>query len=532
MGSDELDVRAAYRNALTRAHPDAGGSSHELRMIVDAYDAIARDFWRHDEGATRLRSQSRKLSDGSIEFFDTANEDIFVVLEVYRNGEAEHTLKRLFSEASDPSRVYVGITWQYKLSTPPPDALGARIDRLHIDVHLLTEDIQKQAAGIKDPVAQERYLTQMRRLQLKAQRTEDAEEKRCHSAKVLDARFRDQVREIHMPWDASEGPSYARHLAMRKWGGEKYVLHIDAMTVVDKGWDEILVSELKRCGQGKRVLTAAPLGYEIETQPVVEEDTFRQIYQRDVYGKIKHRLPALSAFGEVDPERAPATTCAREFGELMMHMRARQLATVPSEPLPALFFNSNFAFARAEAFVRDAPPDAHAPFLYLGEELSASARLYTRGWNLYTPARVPVLRCYSNKPRVMWMEDQRSGKMLYADRRFSIGHESDAEQREFLNLISRRRILQLIGAADESSETSRDEPVKFTNTYGLGSERSIDMFIDHIGVDFKAREFSTRAMNGGYDGAFVATSKSLPTMWRGESTAFIWTSPSERASRH
>jgi hypothetical protein len=130
------------------------------------------------------------------------------------------------------------------------------------------------------------------------------------------------------------------------------------------------------------------------------------------------------------------------------------------------------------------------------------------------------------------MEDQRSGKMLYADRRFSIGHESDAEQREFLNLISRRRILQLIGAADESSETSRDEPVKFTNTYGLGSERSIDMFIDHIGVDFKAREFSTRAMNGGYDGAFVATSKSLPTMWRGESTAFIWTSPSERASRH
>ena len=532
-GSDEVTVRAAFRNALARAHPDAGGSTKELDAVARAYDAISRDFWRHDEGAARLRSQSRKLADGSIEFFDSANEDIFVVLEVYRNGEAEHTLKRLFSEASDPSRVYVGVTWQYKSTTPPPDALGARIDRLHTNVYVLTEEIQKRAADVKDPVEQEKYLTKMRRLQLKAQRTEDAEEKRCHSAKVLEARFRDHVRETHMPWDASEGPSYARHLAMRKWGGEKYVLHIDAMTVVDKGWDEILVSELERCGDGKRVLTAAPLGYELETQPVIEEETLRQIYRADVYGTIKDRLPAVRALGEVDPARAPAISCAREFGESLFHMHARQLAEVPSEPTPTLFFNSSFAFARAEAFVRDAPPDAHVPFLYLGEELSATARLYTRGWNLYTPARVPVLRCYSNKPRVMWMEDQRSGTMLYADRRFSIGRESDAEQREFLNLISRRRVLQLVAAADESSETSRDDPVRFTRTYGSGSDRSIESFIEHIGVNFKAKEISARATNGGHDGAFVASSKSLPATWRGASAAFmnVWTGPSERVRR-
>ena len=85
---------------------------------------------------------------------------------------------------------------------------------------------------------------------------------------------------------------------MRKWGGEKYVLHIDAMTVVNKGWDEILVSELERCGDDKRVLTAAPLGYELKTQPVVEEETFRQMYQTDVYGTIKDRLPAEHANNE------------------------------------------------------------------------------------------------------------------------------------------------------------------------------------------------------------------------------------------
>jgi len=525
-GSDEVTVRAAFRNALARAHPDAGGSAKELDVVARAYDAISLDFWRHDEGAARLRLQSRRLADGSIEFFDSANEDIFVVLEVYRNREAEHTLKRLFSEASDPSRVYVGVTWQYKSTTPPPDALGARIDRLHTNVYVLTEEIQKRAADVKDPVEQEKYLTKMRRLQLKAQRTEDAEEKRCHSARVLEARFRDHVRETHMPWDASEGPSYARHLAMRKWGGEKYVLHIDAMTVVDKGWDEILVSELERCGDDKRVLTAAPLGYELKTQPVVEEETFRQMYQTDVYGTIKDRLPAVSALGEIDPARAPAITCAREFGESLFRTHARQLAEVPSEPTPALFFNSSFAFARAEAFVRDAPPDAHAPFLHLGEDLSASARLYTRGWNLCTPARVPVLRCYSNAPRAMWMEDHRSGKMLYADARFGVGNESDAARREFLNLLSRRRVLQLVAAADDGSQTSRDDPVRFTRAYGAGRDRSIESFIEHIGVDFTAKQISTRAARGGHDGAFVASSKSLPAPF-----ASARTGPSERAAR-
>lgn len=51
---------------------------------------------------------------------------------------------------------------------------------------------------------------------------------------------------------------------MCKWGGEKYVLYIDVMMVVDKGWDEILVFEFERCGDDKRVFTVVLLGYEFK----------------------------------------------------------------------------------------------------------------------------------------------------------------------------------------------------------------------------------------------------------------------------
>lgn len=514
LSADELAVRKAYHDAVARTHPDAGGSTKELRSIHRAYDAISQDFWRHEEGAERLREN---CTGGR--FVEADNENIFVVLDVYRNHEAEHTLKRLFSEAARPERVFVGVTWQYKTTTPPPDELGARIDRLHVHVHLMTSDIMEEAAKIKDGEEQEKYLKKMRRWQLKAQREHDAEEKRCHSRKVLDAKFREHVREVQIPWDASEGPSYAKHLAMRKWGGEKYVLHIDAMTRVDKGWDETLISELARCGDAKAVLTAAPLAYDLERQKVLEEETFRVRYENDVYGTMQKALPPVVSSDPVDPSRAPAITCAREFGDSLCYMYAQQLAEAPQSPEPTLFLNTAFAFARAEAFVRDAPPDPHAPFLQLGEEMSATVRLWTRGWNLFTPSRVPLLHCYSTFRRAAWTEDRRNGKLLYADKRFRIGNESEFEQREFLNLLSRRRVMQLVGAPDENSATLNEEPVEFTRTYGVGDERSIDAFAQHVGIDFKSRTIHAKAKSGGAPthAAFNANAASLPRIWRGKS---------------
>ena len=525
--ASEIDVRKAYRDAVARAHPDAGGSAKELRAIHRAYDAISLDFWRHDEGAARLRERV----DASGAFVDGHDdEEIFVVLSVYRNREAEHTLKRLFERARNPSRVFVGVTWQYKSKTPPPDALGAQIDRLHFQVNMLTEEITKQAEKITEAKEQDRYLKKMRRWQLKELRAEDEEEKRCHSKNALDARFRGNVRETRVCWDDVEGPSYARHLAMRKWGGEKYVLHVDAMTTVDEGWDETLVSQLKSLDETSSVLTASPLGYELEKEVIRDADTLMKKYTRKKYGTVKDELAPVGATGAVDTSRAPAVTCAKTFGNALCHMYARRLVEVPSAPTSTLFANVDFTFADARALVRDAPPDAHAPFLYLGEDLSLTTRLWTNGWDLYVPARVPLVRCYVDQPREMWMEDRRSGATLYGGSSLTVGNVVECEEREFLNLISRRRVLQLVGAPDEDSETSREEPIVFTKTYGVGKARSVESFIERVGVDFRAKTIAPRAKDGGTQLEFSNSPGSLPTNWRDGSVYSVGCGPSELAS--
>ena len=121
--------------------------------------------------------------------------------------------------------------------------------------------------------------------------------------------------------------------------------------------------------------------------------------------------------------------------------------------------------------------------------------------------------------------------MLYAEKRFAIGNESAFEQREFLNLLARRRVMQLVGAPDENSATSNGEPVEFTRTYGDGDQRSIDAFGEHVGVDFKTREVRAKAKNGGAPSgtAFNAKCASLPGIWRGKSIFLAGVGPNEYA---
>lgn len=80
------------------------------------------------------------------------------------------------------------------------------------------------------------------------------------------------------------------------------------------------------------------------------------------------------------------------------------------------FYGGMFCFARAEALVVDAPPDVHAPFLNLGDEMSTAARLWTRGWDFFAPHRNVVFHLYKNNYRNLYFnEDRRMGLRLYAD---------------------------------------------------------------------------------------------------------------------
>lgn len=169
--------------------------------------------------------------------------------------------------------------------------------------------------------------------------------------------------------------------------------------------------------------------------------------------------------------------------------------------IPALLPNPSFLFARSVALIRDCPPDPHAPFLYLGEELNLGVRLYTRGWDLFLPNRCPLRVCYDPRHRTSEIaEDRRSGRLLYADRHdHGRGPPDDVARRESLNLQSQRRVLQLVGSPDPDSATSnREDAVVLEGQWGVGETRQVERYLrEHLDVDFEEREVSVRARSAG-----------------------------------
>jgi len=99
LGSGESRVRDAYLNQIMARHPDAAGSKKKLLKAQQAYETIAKDFWRHDSGCASMRKkidQALKNTTTETQSYDPTKRTIFVSLRVYRDLEAQHTLRSLF----------------------------------------------------------------------------------------------------------------------------------------------------------------------------------------------------------------------------------------------------------------------------------------------------------------------------------------------------------------------------------------------------------------------------------------------------
>ena len=281
------------------------------------------------------------------------------------------------------------------------------------------------------------------------------------------------------------------------------------------------------------VLTGYPLGYRMRSLPMKDDEGINTVGYLPAYGVEEEDEEEEEE--AIDSETTAAATVAavavHSFGERLCYPAALRLRVRPAAPrepssseppdlssrssppptptpptpthIPALLPNPSFLFARSVALIRDCPSDPHAPFLYLGEELSLGARLWTRGWDLFLPNRCPLRVCYDPRHRASELdEDRRSGRLLYADHRESgRGPPDEVAQRVFLNLQSQRRVLHLIGCPDrddDDDDVDEDEDaVVLDGPWGLGETRPVREFLEHLGVDFEEREVSVRARSAG-----------------------------------
>jgi len=158
-------------------------------------------------------------------------------------------------------------------------------------------------------------------------------------------------------------------------------------------------------------------------------------------------------------------------------------------PMCARFWAAGLSFSRA-ALLAAAPYCPHLPHLFFGEELYQLARMWTRGYDVFSPAGA-----------VAFHQWERSGRVH--------SYQGDKRLVQAARRASQRRVLCMLGVNADTGP----EPLEFPTTsggsggsggggggggaaaaewavggvWGLGVERSLEEFERHCGVRFADR---------------------------------------------
>lgn len=252
-----------------------------------------------------------------------------------------------------------------------------------------------------------------------------------------------QIRQHTMDYRESQGITWARSNIFNMFLHEEdYVLQIDSHSRFAPGWDELALDNWYLCGDFQAYLAHYPPAYTPETgcQPLrYHQQTFKKF----------------------DSDGLP-----------VVHTKVLENTNKPARVQRNPMFAGGCYFAPSR-LVRQVPYD---PYLYFnGEEITQAVRLFTHGFNGYTPHH-----------SFMWHYYRKAGDNV---RRLHWEDHSDHASRQ---KIARDRIKHLLNV----SFTNDAKALNRLGEFGLGLNRSLHDYEAFAGISFRNQFISDRAMNG------------------------------------
>jgi hypothetical protein len=273
------------------------------------------------------------------------------------------------------------------------------------------------------------------------QQNKEKEEDCFDSCEVCAARKREgHIRVINFDYMDARGPTFARYQCSKLWRGEEWFLQVDSHTQFEEGWDEILREQLAATGAPSRaVLGAYPPT--TEQMQAIRDSGYRQMITMCPGDFDNAGMPSIRAeVVDTGGRKAPVPTALQPAGCMCF-------------PGAALY---------------DVPFDPYLSFLFFGEEVLFSARLWTAGYDLFAPTRPFCVHHYyrEDKPKY-W---------------------ADHAESEPCRVKAVQRAKFLLGMTDPASV----HPDYFLEaaSYGMGKARSLRAYQDFAGMDFRLKTVS------------------------------------------
>lgn len=239
-----------------------------------------------------------------------------------------------------------------------------------------------------------------------------------------DNKFKNNIRIIRLKHHEAKGPTWARYLCSTLYNNETYFFQIDSHTKLVKGWDTKcinMIKSLKASGKSQNpVLSHYPAAWE----------SFEQ-----------------AGLGVT-------TICKSFFNErnMISFLGAEFINTNEMQPSP--YVAGGFIFCEGK-LLKDVPFDPTLDYLFVGEEILHSIRIWTSGYDIFTPNENIAFHEYtrSEKPKI------------WTDKKYT---DEEAFQ----------KVKELIGLENKKNH------LKGYN-YTIGTKRTLEEYYSFAGIDLK-----------------------------------------------
>ncbi|XXQ31853.1 Glycosyltransferase 2-like domain-containing protein [Plasmodiophora brassicae] len=270
----------------------------------------------------------------------------------------------------------------------------------------------------------------------------DSDDVACDS--TIDDRFRKQIRLVRLHSMEGAGPTHARYIASKLWQGEEFYFQIDSHSHFLQNWDTVLMDMIDRLPDPSRsIITHYPPGDEAEFND-----------PNPPWNCVTRRL-----------RDAPAGLFIQESDWCFEENRTPGIA-VGDDGKPTTcvspFMGAGMIVGRSQWIV-DVPFDKYLPYLFHGEELLLASRLWTSGWDMFTPSRNIIDHKYGGREKNVFAETNE----------WAMVSEQSAARARY--------ILKNPLPGDDDMEFDPSEIAEL----GLGSSRSYEAYLEFGAIDLK-----------------------------------------------
>ena len=278
-----------------------------------------------------------------------------------------------------------------------------------------------------------------------------------------------QIRTDRVHWKDGLGPTYGRYRAELFYNKEDYVLQMDSHTAFVQDWDIILIKMHIQLNNDYGVITTYP-------KPL--------------------RFPTLWHWEapEINGRGNMYVICNTQIlkDKITKSFKLKPARTIKNtgKPILTAFFAAGFSFQKGHRLL-NVPYDPYAAYLFDGEEMSMAARMWTHGYDFYTPNYDVAYHLYSPndaKIRPVFWEHEWNKK-------WKIARDSEYRTNYILGLHMRFHPYVKWDRYD----------LREIEKYGIGDKRDIEQFWNFTRIDLdnvnkgESEDLCDVYRNGGMD---------------------------------